>query len=52
MTTVYFVRHAEPNYGNHDDMSRELSCKGLKDRELVTEFLMEKILSSEVMEPR
>ena len=22
MTTVYFVRHAEPNYGNHDD--REL----------------------------
>ena len=29
MTTVYFVRHAEPNYDNHDDMSRELSKKGL-----------------------
>ena len=33
MTTVYFVRHAEPNYDNHNDMMRELSSKGLKDRE-------------------
>lgn len=50
MTTIYFVRHAEPNYNNHDDMSRELTNKGLKDRTLVTEFLMDKqiqvILSS------
>ena len=42
ITTVYFVRHAEPNYENHDDMKRELSEKGLKDRKLVTEFLMDK----------
>ena len=42
MTTIYFIRHAEPNYANHDDMSRELSAKGLKDRELVTDFLMDK----------
>lgn len=42
MTTIYFVRHAEPNYENHDDMSRELSDKGLKDRRLVTAFLMNK----------
>lgn len=42
MTTVYFVRHAEPNYNNHDDMSRELSAKGLEDRKLVTQFLMDK----------
>lgn len=42
MTTVYFVRHAEPNYNNHDDMLRELSEKGRKDRELVTEFLADK----------
>lgn len=42
ITTVYFVRHAEPNYENHDDMMRELSEKGLKDRKLVTEFLMDK----------
>lgn len=42
MTTVYFVRHAEPNYNNHDDMSRELSNKGLQDRKLVTKFLEDK----------
>lgn len=41
-TTIFFVRHAEPNYDNHDDMSRELSEKGLKDRTLVTEFLQDK----------
>lgn len=42
MTTVYFVRHAQPNRDNHDDATRELSEKGLKDRELVTTFLGEK----------
>ena len=41
MTNVFFVRHAEPNYDNHDDMSRELSERGLKDRTLVTEFLQD-----------
>lgn len=42
MTRVYFVRHAEPNYNNHDDYARELSAKGLADRKLVTLFLEEK----------
>lgn len=42
MTNIYFVRHAEPNYINHDDLTRELSPKGQKDRELVTEFLADK----------
>lgn len=50
MTTVYFIRHAKPDYNNHDDMSRELSNKGLQDRKLVTGFLLDKhidiILSS------
>ena len=50
MTTVYFIRHAEPNYENHDDMSRELSAKGMEARNLVTKFLADKdidvILSS------
>ena len=32
MTTVYFVRHAQPNYDNHDDLTRELTEKGLQDR--------------------
>lgn len=38
MTTVYFVRHAEPNHANRDDRSRELTEKGLRDTALVTEF--------------
>ena len=42
MTTVYFVRHAQPNYKNHDDLQRELTQKGLEDRKLVTEYLCEK----------
>jgi len=53
ITVVYFVRHAEPNYENHDDMTRELSEKGLKDRKLVTEFLWDKdiqiVLSCKVL---
>ncbi|MBE5804103.1 MAG: histidine phosphatase family protein [Clostridiales bacterium] len=39
MTTVYFVRHAEPNYHNHDDLTRELSAKGMEDRHKVTRLL-------------
>jgi len=42
MTKVYFVRHAQPNYENHDDMLRELTAKGLEDRKLVTRFLSDK----------
>lgn len=42
MTRVFFVRHAEPNYDNHDDMLRELSPKGMEDRKKVTEFLSDK----------
>jgi len=42
MTHVYFIRHAEPNHQNHDDQSRELTHKGLEDRKLVTNFLIDK----------
>lgn len=42
MTKVYFVRHAEPNYNNHNDNLRELSSKGMEDRKLVTKFLVDK----------
>ena len=51
MTNLYFIRHAEPNYENHDDMTRELSAKGLKDRELVTKFLMDKQIDAVVSSP-
>ena len=30
MTTVYFIRHAEPNYANRDEFSRDLTPKGIK----------------------
>lgn len=39
MTTLYFVRHAQPNYENHNDLTRELSPKGLEDRHRVTRLL-------------
>lgn len=51
MTTVYFIRHAEPNFNNHDDMSRELSDKGLRDRKLVTKFLSDKHIDVIVSSP-
>ena len=51
MTNVYFIRHAEPNYDNHDDMTRELSEKGLKDRTLVTEFLQDKQIDAVLSSP-
>lgn len=42
MTTIYFVRHAEPNYNHHNDATRELTAKGLEDRKLVSEYLEDK----------
>lgn len=42
MTIIYFVRHATPNFDNHDDKTRELSGQGLEDRKLVTKFLWDK----------
>jgi len=50
MTTIYFIRHAEPDYNNHDDLLRPLTEKGKKDVELVNKYLEDKkidmILSS------
>lgn len=51
MTTVYFVRHAEPNYQNHDDASRELSAKGMKDRKLVTRFFADRNIDIALSSP-
>ncbi|MBQ4617032.1 MAG: histidine phosphatase family protein [Clostridia bacterium] len=42
MTTIYFVRHAQPNYDNHNDLERELTANGLEDRKRVTTFLLDK----------
>ena len=51
MTFVYFIRHAEPNYLNHNDYDRELTAKGLKDRELVTAFLSDKDIDVVISSP-
>lgn len=42
MTTIYFVRHSEPNYENHIDLTRELTPVGLERCKLVNEFLEDK----------
>lgn len=39
MTTVYFVRHAQPRTGWADDRTRPLSEAGLSDRAIVLETL-------------
>lgn len=42
MTTVQFIRHAEPNYHDHDDLSRELSTKSLQDSQLIRQFFKDR----------
>ena len=51
MTTVYFVRHAEPNYGNHNDAERELTPKGLRDSKRVTDYLGDKAIDVVLSSP-
>lgn len=51
MTKVYFVRHCEPNYNNRDGVSRELTTKGMADRELVTQFLSDKNITVVLSSP-
>jgi len=56
MTTIYFIRHAEPDFNVHDDFSRPLTEKGRTDCALVTEFLRDKnidvVLSSPYVRAR
>lgn len=51
MTTIYFIRHAEPNYDNHDEYLRELSDKGMKDRKLVSDYLKDKNITIALSSP-
>ena len=51
VTKVYYVRHAEPNYNNHNDALRELTPKGLNDRKLVTKFWADKEINVAVSSP-
>lgn len=51
MTTIYFIRHAEPNFNIHDDHLRPLTLKGQRDCSLVTEFLKDKQISVVLSSP-
>ncbi len=51
MTTVYFVRHSQPNKNNHDDMTRELTEQGMEDRKKVTAFLLDKQITAVFSSP-
>lgn len=51
MTTVYFVRHAQPNYDNHDDLTRELTAKGLEDRWKVAQALKDVTIDAVLSSP-
>ena len=42
MTTVYFVRHAEPDKTVLDDRLRPLTAKGQNETAIVTDFLRDK----------
>lgn len=42
MTTLYFVRHCQPDFTNPDDRRRPLSKEGGKDSFAVMEFLKDK----------
>lgn len=39
MTSIYFIRHAQPDHGCEDDRTRPLSDEGLADSRKVTDFL-------------
>ena len=51
MTVVYFVRHAESDHQNRDEMTRGLSSRGLRDRACVTRFLQDKKISAAYSSP-
>ncbi len=42
MTTVYLIRHAEPDFTNHNDMERPLSDKGRESCKYVVKYLRDK----------
>lgn len=51
MTNLYFVRHATPNYNNHDDLNRELTPQGLIDRYKAKDFLSDKDINLVLSSP-
>lgn len=51
MTTIYFIRHAEPDYTNHNDRERPLTQKGKEASKSVTQYLSDKIIDMVLSSP-
>jgi 2,3-bisphosphoglycerate-dependent phosphoglycerate mutase len=51
VTTIYFIRHAQPDFTVQDDASRPLSVKGRADTVLVTEYLKDKDIQEVLSSP-
>lgn len=51
MTIIYFIRHAESNHNNHNDVTRELTARGLEDRKLVSQYLKDKNVDAVLSSP-
>jgi len=51
LTSIYFIRHAEPDISVHDDLSRPLTAKGQHDTSLVTKFLHDKNIEAVLSSP-
>lgn len=50
-TNIYFVRHAQPDYSNKDEMLRPLTEKGMADTKLVTKTLKDKNIEAVYSSP-
>ena len=51
MTQIYFVRHALPNFDNHNDLARELTQIGLQDTMLVVDYFKGKKIDAILSSP-
>ena len=51
MTQIYFIRHAEPDFSDHDDLTRALTEKGRRDTARVTAFLADKDVDAVLSSP-
>ena len=51
MTEIYFVRHAEPDYNDHNDLTRPLTTKGKEDVALVNRFFEDKEIDYVISSP-
>lgn len=51
MTVIYFVRHAEPDYNDHNDLTRPLTTKGKEDVALVNRFFEDKKIDNVLSSP-